>query len=289
MGSALAGALLDGGHAVTVWNRTVDRAAPLVARGASAVATAADALRAAPVAVVCLTNDAAVREILAGAPGTTLVNLTNSTPEQDRNLADWAAGQQMTYLGGGIMAVPPMIGTPAASVFYSGDADALERHRGLLERFGRVDYVGADPGRAAVLDLALLTAMYGMFGGFLHAAALIRAGGLPVVGVEPAITAWLTAMAGALPEMAAAIDSGDHSETTSAVRMQALAYPHLLEASRESGLRTALVEPMGDLLSRAVAAGHGDADLSVLADLLRDGRVPSMDSDGEETSDEQPT
>ncbi|GIF40144.1 NAD(P)-dependent oxidoreductase [Actinoplanes xinjiangensis] len=273
MGSALAGALLDGGHTVTVWNRTGHRAAALAERGAEVATTAAGALRAAPVAVVCLTDDAAVRETLVAVPGRTLVNLTNSTPEQDRGLADWAARRQMTYLAGGIMAVPSMIGTPAAFVFYSGDAGALQRHRALLERFGGVEYTGADPGRAAVHDLALLTAMYGMFGGFLHAAALISAEGIPVAGVEPLIRGWLTAMTGALPAMASAIDSGDHTATGSTVRMQALAYPNLLDAGRERGLDNGLVQPMGELLTRAVSSGHGDADLSVLATMLHGGRV----------------
>ncbi|WP_433788788.1 NAD(P)-dependent oxidoreductase [Actinoplanes sp. CA-252034] len=269
MGSALAAALLDGGHHVTVWNRSDGRSAPLAARGAAVAATAAEAIRAAPVTVVCLIDDAAVRETLVAVPGHTLVNLTNSTPAQARDLAGWAAGQRMAYLDGGIMAVPPMIGSPAAFVFYSGAADTLERHRGLLARFGTIEYVGADPGRAAVHDLALLTAMYGMFGGFLHAAALLRAEGIPVAGAEPLLTRWLIAMSGALPQTAAAIDADDHTTTTSAVRMQALAYPHLLDASRERGLHTGLVEPMGELLKRAVEKGHGDADLSVLATLLR--------------------
>ncbi|MFD0818979.1 NAD(P)-binding domain-containing protein, partial [Micromonospora zhanjiangensis] len=44
MGRALATAALAAGHPTVVWNRTPDRAAPLVERGAVLAPTAADAL-----------------------------------------------------------------------------------------------------------------------------------------------------------------------------------------------------------------------------------------------------
>ncbi|WP_245807211.1 NAD(P)-binding domain-containing protein [Krasilnikoviella flava] len=54
MGRALAATLLDGGRAVTVWNRSPGRDTELVERGAHRAAAARDAVLAAPVVVVCL-------------------------------------------------------------------------------------------------------------------------------------------------------------------------------------------------------------------------------------------
>ena len=64
MGSALAEALLNAGHGVTVWNRTPGKAGSLTEKGANAAASAAEAFDASDVILVCVTNHAAVMEIV---------------------------------------------------------------------------------------------------------------------------------------------------------------------------------------------------------------------------------
>ncbi|GGL57701.1 NAD(P)-dependent oxidoreductase [Planomonospora parontospora] len=273
MGKALAGAFLDGGHPTTVWNRTASRAEALAARGATVAATAAEAVAASPLTVVCLLDQGTVREVLdpvAGAMrGRILVNLTNGTPRQAREDAEWAAGHGADYVDGGIMAVPPMIGRPEALVLYSGSPAAFAAHERTLGVLGGAMHLGADPGLAALYDLALLSAMYGMFGGFLQALALTGSEKIPAAEFTPLAVSWLNAMMTSLPEMARAVDSGDHPAVGSNLGMQAAAYVNLLDASREQGVATGLVEPMRALLHRAVAAGHSGDGLSRLVELLR--------------------
>ncbi|SCG48186.1 3-hydroxyisobutyrate dehydrogenase [Micromonospora echinaurantiaca] len=273
MGRALAGALVAAGHPTTVWNRTPGRAAALTAAGATEAGTAAEAVAAGDLVVVCLLDDEVTRQVLAlVAPvlaGRTLVNLTNGTPEQARRLAEWATSHGADHLDGGIMAVPAMIGQPGALILYSGPEDVFRAGRETLAAFGAAHWLGADPGAAALHDLALLAAMYGMFGGYLHAVAMIRAAGVPATGFTPLATDWLTAMLGALPALARGVDSGDHAADGSAVGMQAAAFGNLLAASREGGVSTSLLEPVRRLLDDAVRAGHGADGLSALVDLLR--------------------
>ncbi|MCJ7780453.1 MAG: NAD(P)-binding domain-containing protein, partial [Acidimicrobiia bacterium] len=64
MGSALAATLIEKGHAVTVWNRTAAKAAPLVSAGAVQAATPRDAVAASPVTIVCVGGYADTREVL---------------------------------------------------------------------------------------------------------------------------------------------------------------------------------------------------------------------------------
>ncbi len=66
MGRTLAVVLLKHGFAVTVWNRTASRAASLVDQGAILVTGVSEALAAAPVTIVCLSNHAATMQVLAG-------------------------------------------------------------------------------------------------------------------------------------------------------------------------------------------------------------------------------
>lgn len=169
MGTALAGAWLSAGHPLTVWNRTAARAEPLAAKGAALAATPAAAVAANRLVVVCLLDDESVGEALAGADltGKDIVNLVTGTPGTARARAAWAAARGARYLDGGIMAVPPMIGVPQAGpyVFYSGSRELFEEHREALAVPAGTRYVGEDAGFAALYDVALLSAMYGMFAG----------------------------------------------------------------------------------------------------------------------------
>ena len=65
MGTALAQALLGRGHKVTVWNRSSQRAGPLLAAGATLARTAAEAVLASPLVIMCVLDYGAAAEILA--------------------------------------------------------------------------------------------------------------------------------------------------------------------------------------------------------------------------------
>lgn len=69
MGQALAARLLDGGHRVTVWNRSRGKAAELVDRGAQEATDLAAAVSGAEVVMTCLATDEAVREVALGPDG----------------------------------------------------------------------------------------------------------------------------------------------------------------------------------------------------------------------------
>lgn len=66
MGRGMVGNLLKAGHDVTVWNRTAERCAPLVAQGAKQAATPAAAAAGADVIMYCLSDDRAVDDLLWG-------------------------------------------------------------------------------------------------------------------------------------------------------------------------------------------------------------------------------
>jgi 3-hydroxyisobutyrate dehydrogenase-like beta-hydroxyacid dehydrogenase len=269
MGTALARAFLAAGHPTTVWNRTPGRSPELDAVRA---ATAGEAIAASPLVIVCLLVDDTVRSTLDGLDltGKTIVNLTNSTPDQARATAERVTTAGAQYVDGGIMAVPAMIGGPAAFIFYSGVPEAFEEHRADLSVLARPEYVGADPGLAALYDIALLSAMYGMFGGAQHALALMDSEQVPAVRfTEEFLLPWLTAMLGSLPRIAKDLDGPHERAAGSNLAMQAAAYDNLIDTSTAQGVDPMLLAPMGDLLRKAVAAGQGDADLSATVRLLR--------------------
>ncbi|MEU6625796.1 NAD(P)-binding domain-containing protein [Streptomyces litmocidini] len=273
MGTALARAWLAAGHPLTVWNRTPARAEALAAEGAKAADSAAAAVAASGLVVVCLLDDDSVGAALDGVDltGKDLVNLTTTTPARARARAAWAEERGARYLDGGIMAVPPMIGVPEAGgyVFYSGSRELFELHRAALAVPVGTRYVGEDAGFAALHDVALLSAMYGMFAGVAHAFALIRREDIDPVAFAPLLVDWLAAMARGAHGTAAQLRSGDYTENVvSNLAMQVAGTPTFLATAEQQGVSPELLQPYFALMRRRLEVGSGEEDLTGVVDLL---------------------
>jgi 3-hydroxyisobutyrate dehydrogenase-like beta-hydroxyacid dehydrogenase len=260
MGSALATALLDAGRSVTVWNRTPGRATELIGRGAGAAGSVPEAVLASPVVIACLLDHSSVEETLGLAVdelrGRTLVNVTTTTPNEARALAAWAAEHGIDYLDGAIMAVPSMIGSPAAQIFYSGSRAAYEALLPTLEIWATSEFHGEDAGRASLADLAMLSGMYQMFTGFFHGAAMVAAMGMSATEFAARQTPFLAAMTEALADFAKVIDGGDYT----VAGQQSLDFSdlsHIVRASEEEGVDPAPIAGVQALISGQIAAGHG--------------------------------
>jgi 3-hydroxyisobutyrate dehydrogenase-like beta-hydroxyacid dehydrogenase len=274
MGTALARTWLAAGHSLTVWNRTPSRAAALGEEGAAIAGSVSDAVAANRLVVACLLDDASIDDALDGVDlaGKDLVNLTTSTPADARARAAWARERGARYLDGGIMAVPPMIGVPEAGgyVFYSGSRELFEQHRETLGVPAGTAYVGEDPAFAALHDVALLSAMYGMFAGISHAFALIRDEDIDPVAFAPLLADWLVAMAPAVHQTAEHLRTGDYTrDVVSRLAMQVAGIPTFLSTAEEQEVSPELIAPFFGLMRRRLAEGSGDESLTGVVDLLR--------------------
>lgn len=275
MGRALAEAFLSGGHPTTVWNRSAGKADALVGKEAVEAGSAREAIEASPLVVACLLDDASVYDVLdpaAGAlAGRTLVNLTTGTPAQAREMSAWAQKRNVAgFLDGGIMAVPSMVGGPHAFILYSGSQEAIDTYETALAVLGTVKYTGTDPGFAALYDLALLNGMYGMLGGVLQAAAIVGTERVNVSEFTSShLVPWVQGMlAGAVPQLAEQIDSGDYTAVESNLAMQTSGIG-FVEFSESIGISGELMAPLERLMKQRVADGHGGDDLSSVIELIR--------------------
>ena len=185
IGTAVARTLLAAGRRVHVWNRTPSRAAVALAAGAEPAATAAEAVAASSLSLVCLTDQAAAASVLSTlprlaqpGPRRTVVLLTTGTPDEaaatHRLLRDRALG----HLDAGVQTAPEDVGSRRARFFLAGDRADFDRNRQALELLGEARWVGADPTAAAVWDLALFGLWYDAQLGLLRALELTRAAGV---------------------------------------------------------------------------------------------------------------
>ncbi|KAL2823249.1 hypothetical protein BDW59DRAFT_163413 [Aspergillus cavernicola] len=274
MGKALALKYVETGYTTTIWNRSPGKAEPLVARGAKLASTVADGIEASTLILICLLDNASVKETLSKAtpslPGKTIVNLTNGTPSQARQVSEWVTSFGAVYIHGGIMAVPDMIGSPHSVLLYSGESpEAFDHIESDLAYLGTSKFLGTDPGSASLHDLALLAGMYGLFSGFFHSTALATSeAGTTASGFLQLLTPWLGAMTHYLGALAKQIDDGDYTTQGSNLAMQVAGIQNIVKASKEQGVSPAFILPIFERMGRAVEKGHGEDDVSAVIEFM---------------------
>lgn len=187
MGTALARALLQKGHHVTVWNRTSARTEPLVQEGAILASNAASAISMSPVVIICVANYETAYSILEtkeatpALSGRVLIQLSTGTPRQARDSEVWAKVRGASYLDGAITATPSQMGRPNSTIFVSGAETAFRQSEHILKCLaGNVMYLGEQVSAASSMDLAFLSYLFGSMLGFFHAARILEADGLSV-------------------------------------------------------------------------------------------------------------
>ncbi|MFU3657487.1 NAD(P)-binding domain-containing protein, partial [Pseudomonas aeruginosa] len=139
MGTIMAQALLRQGRRVAIWNRSPGKAAALVAAGAHLCESAEAALAASPATIFVLLDNQATHEVL-GMPGVmqalanrTIVDYTTNARDEGlalQSLVNRAGGH---YVKGMIVAYPRNVGRRESHSIHTGDPEAFERHRALLE------------------------------------------------------------------------------------------------------------------------------------------------------------
>ncbi|MFF3347260.1 NAD(P)-dependent oxidoreductase [Streptomyces sp. NPDC002779] len=264
MGRALAGAFLDAGVATTVWNRTPGRDRDLVARGARSTATAAEAVAAAPLTVVCVVNydasDAILRqdEVTDALKARTVVNLTADSPDRARDTAGWAAAHGIRYLDGAIMTPAPSIGTPEAVFILSGPKDLYERHQPVLSTLGGAHtHLGEDIGRAAAYDIALLDLFWTAMAGYAHALAVARAEGVTARELAPFAQGIGAILPPLFAEFAGDTDDGTYSGEINPITSAVSSMAHIVHTAESHGIDASLMRVVEGQARRVVAEGHG--------------------------------
>ncbi|GAA2450944.1 NAD(P)-dependent oxidoreductase [Actinomadura vinacea] len=274
MGTALAEAFIKAGHPVTVWNRTADKAAPLVAKGARHAKSIRDALTVGPLIIACLTTyDITLRALGpdgAALAGRTLVTLNSGTPDRAAETAAWAAGQGARFLDGAVKDVPAAVGGPDTLLYYSGDRTVFDEHEATLRALGgRTVHLGAEPDLAALYETAVGATLLPVLVGFLQGAALVTARGREAGTLVPYSVKWLEMICSILPVLAKEIDSGDYTEPASSIRIFHEALDDERRFGAASGVDHSWLEPLYGLIERAVADGRREHSVSALVEVLR--------------------
>ena len=273
MGQAMVRTYLRNGNPITVWNRTVQRADALVAEGAVRAATVRDALAAAELVLLSLTDYQAMYDILADAGealrGRVVVNLSSDTPQRTREAADWLAARGAVLITGGVMAPAELVGKDGAYVFYSGPQEAMETHRPTLELIGRADYLGEDHALAQLFYQAQLDIFLTSLSAYMHATALVKSAGVSAQKFLPYAVDNFDTMSSFIVDAAREIDEGDYPGELANARMMGATADHIVGASGEAGIDLALPAAVKEHYDRAIDAGRGTQGWPSLFETIR--------------------
>lgn len=157
MGQAMAGRVLGGGHELTGYNRTPEKAAGLAEQGARIVGTVAEAVADAEVVITMLGTDAALSElahapdgIIASMPaGAIHAGMGTHGVDISRALAVAHGDAGQVFVAAPVLGRPDVAAAGQLGIVPGGPADAIARCQPLFDVIGRKCFAAGDAAEAA--------------------------------------------------------------------------------------------------------------------------------------------
>jgi 3-hydroxyisobutyrate dehydrogenase-like beta-hydroxyacid dehydrogenase len=195
MGSAIADNLLKAGHDVVVWNRSADKAAPLVEAGATLAATPAEAA-ASGMVMSMLADDEAVEAVVFGTGG--ILAAASKPIHISLSTIGIRCAERLTAAhadAGGALVSAPVFGRPAAAaaaqlfIAAAGAPDDLARCQPLFDAIGQKTFVvGEAPSMANLMKLSGNFLIGSVIEGLAEAMTLGQRGGIPKAKMVEVLT-----------------------------------------------------------------------------------------------------
>jgi 3-hydroxyisobutyrate dehydrogenase-like beta-hydroxyacid dehydrogenase len=265
MGSRMARRLLDADHELIVWNRTQEKAQPLVELGATAAESPADATRRAEAAIIMVADPQALQEVTEGPDGvaagasvaTTVIQMSTVSPAATSRLQSVLEPRGAGLLDSPVLGSLTEVESGTLKVFAGGPGELVERWTPLLSALGsviRVGPIGAGTAAKLVANSTLLGAL-GVLG---EALAVAQKLGLPQEVAFEVLSA--TPIAAQAERRRPAIESGEFPPRF-ALRLALKDANLILEAS---GTELRVIESVREWFAEANEASWGDKDYSAL-------------------------
>lgn len=161
MGSVMAARLLDAGHRVAVYNRTPEKARPLIEKGATQAGAPVDAVAPGGILVTMLANDQAQHELVDHevlsrlGEGGVHVAMSTLSPATAAAAVEPHTGRGVHYVACPVFGRPDAAAAGKLWLCIAGPEAAKERVKPLLDVLGqRVFDFGTEPAAANVVKIS---------------------------------------------------------------------------------------------------------------------------------------
>ncbi len=161
MGAAIGRRLLDQGHSLSVWNRTMSKAEVLGSKGASVASSPEGAVGNADFVILTLKDAGSIQDVLLQqAPltqleGTTVVQMSTISPDESREIAGEVEAAGGSYLEAPVLGSTPQAHEGKLIIMVAGEREVADASWPLLEELAEDPVYVGEIGKAATLKLAL--------------------------------------------------------------------------------------------------------------------------------------
>jgi 3-hydroxyisobutyrate dehydrogenase-like beta-hydroxyacid dehydrogenase len=274
MGGGVATRLLDAGHRVTVWNRTREKADPLLEAGAQWADSPCAVAEASEFVFTMVTNTAAVRAVCEGGdgilaglgPGKVYIDMSTASPANTRALAE-----QVEQLGAQMLDAPVSgsvitLEQGNLSIMVGGDAEVFERAKPILEAIGpKVFHLGPN-GAAVTMKIATNLSLAVQMLAFSEGVLLAEKSGIPRETAVEVLLASVIASPMVTYRGPFVLEQPD--EAWFDVNMMQKDMNLALELGRELNVPLPTTAVTNELLTAARGMGLEDKDFAVVFDVL---------------------
>ncbi|KRE59405.1 2-hydroxy-3-oxopropionate reductase [Arthrobacter sp. Soil736] len=161
MGRGMVNNLLHAGHNVTVWNRSPEQVNQAVTRGATSAATLAEATKDADFVMYCLSDDAAVREVVLASgglaetvnPDSIVIDLSTIDPETSAEEAEAFAARNVAFLDAPVFGSKGEAAAGGLWVVAGGELETFNRARPVLSAISETTHYMGPSGNGARMKL----------------------------------------------------------------------------------------------------------------------------------------
>lgn len=275
MGEPMVRRLLASGYPVAVWNRSRDKLAPALERGAQALPSPADLARGADIVMTCVTDQRALEAVLlgpdgvveGGVPGKLVVDFSSIAPDAARAFA-----LRLERLGMGLVDAPVSGGVPGAEkgtlvVMAGGREEYVERVRPVLAHLAsRVTRMG-ESGAGQATKLCNQIIVGALLPVLAEAVRLAEAAGVDATRLPEALKGGFADSA-PLQIFGARMATRQFEPRLAAAALLKKDLENAAALAREHGITLPMVSAAAELYRLLDAQGRVQQDPSVLVELL---------------------
>lgn len=270
MGRPMAANLVKAGHEVSVWNRSAGKEV----EGARVATSPADAAQGAEVVWICVSDTAAVEQVLFGpngieqslADGMIIADSSTISPAATRRFAERVAKKGVQYVDSPVTG--SKVGAEGGTLLFivGGSEEAIEKLKPLYAAMGKKIFRMGETGKGQSAKIAMNLQIAMIYEGFAEGLTLAAKLGVDPATLIPLINASML-KSGVVEYKAPFVLQRDFTANFP-LKLMRKDIRLALEAAKEARVKLPGIETVEEVYDMAVEDGHADLDYAATLMLL---------------------
>lgn len=274
MGTPMAANLLKAGYPVMVYNRSPEKAAPLVQQGAGLAAHPKALARATDVLIAMVTGPEALQDLLWGPDGAggafshnkVFINMSSVSPRQTRELARELEPTGVTFIDAPVSGTKKPAEDGALIILAGGPQDKVTELSPVLLAMGKKVIYCGPAGQGAMMKMCINLLLGLMMEGFAEVLNLAKLGGLSLEAMLD--TVYSGAVNCGMFQIKAPNLLNNTYPPAFPLKHMTKDAKFIVDTAFELGAPVPAAQTMLHLYRAGVALGWGEADFSAIAKVL---------------------